>query len=385
MYKNKALYFILLIFILTGCSINQTVTLNQGEELLFDDNVEIEVKTEVNDSAINEDEEQPIVANTFEEEKKEVLEVHFIDVGQGDATLIKNDSYTMLIDAGDRNYSDFLVDYLKSQDVDRIDYIIATHPHADHIGGLSLVIENFEIGKIIMPKVSHNTRTFENLLLTIQENNLRVTSPKVGDIYNLGSSDFVIIAPSSDEYNNLNDYSVGIKLNHGNHAFVFTGDAEETSEREIVKLGLDLNSNVLKVPHHGSRTSSTLEFVEAVNPDIAVFSLGLNNRYGHPHDEILQRYQNTDIYRTDLNGTIVILSDGDLISVKTEKEANSPPEISNLEKEDSEKDFLYIGNKNSKIFHINTCSSLPSEANRIKFKSRDEAINAGHRPCKRCQ
>ena len=230
----------------------------------------------------------------------------------------------------------------------------------------------------------HQKRVFHWHAPQFRNNGLKIKAPKVGDRYTLGNSDFIIISPASENHNNLNDYSVGIKLNHGDNSFIFTGDAEATSENEMVNSGIDLRANVLKVPHHGSSSSSTDSFLKAVNPKIAIFSLGENNSYGHPHREIIKKYENIETYRTDIHGTILVISNGIEVIVKTEK--NSEINISeNKESENKSNEMFYIGNKNSKVFHLDSCNTLPAEQNRIIFKDREDAIDSDFRPCGRCK
>ena len=254
------------------------------------------------------------------------LKVHFIDVGQADSILIVTASDSMLIDAGNNNDGDLIVNYLKSQGIDYLDYVIGTHPHEDHIGGLDDVIDSFEIGKIFMPKHKSTTKTFEDVLLSIQNKGLKVTSPKVGAKYNLGQAEWTILAPSQ-EYKETNNSSIVIKLVFGNNSFIFTADAEEKSEIEMLKTG-NLNSDVLKVGHHGSITSTSYDFLKEVNPTYAVISVGEANRYGHPHKEVIERLteQKVKILRTDELGTIIFISDGDELQYET---INSLESISN--------------------------------------------------------
>lgn len=254
-----------------------------------------------------------------------MLEVHFIDVGQGDAIFIKSGEQHMLIDSGDKHNLNDLVNYLKSHDVSKIDYLIATHPHSDHIGAMAGIIESFEIGKIIMPDVIHSSKTFEDLLDAISNNNLKITKPLIGKEYNIGSASFVIIAPNSTDYSSLNDYSVGIKLTNGENSFILTGDAEINSENEMLNNGISLKADVLKLAHHGSSTSNGNDFLDAVDPSIALISAKKDNSYGHPHVEIMQAMKDRKIqlYRTDEQGTIILISDGRTISAN-----NKPYEIS---------------------------------------------------------
>ncbi|SFI23735.1 competence protein ComEC [Tindallia magadiensis] len=330
------------------------------------------------------------------------LIVHFIDVGQGDATLIQTPGgKTLLMDAGDNGQGDHVVGYLKALGIDTIDALIFTHPHADHIGGGPEVVRAFDIGALYMPKVSHTTQTFENLLLAIEEKGLRVKTAKAGIALELDPAlETMMIGPHSETYDNLNDYSASIRMVHGSNALVITGDAEETAELEMVNSGMDISANLLRVGHHGSSSSSIPEFLQAVDPDYGVISLGADNRYGHPHQEVIQRLQegNIEIYRTDQQSTIIAVSDGESWQFDTQPVTDFSEEWTQEEekakeetKEETDDPTVteppeegYIGNVNSDIFHTSDCNSLPAEHNRIHFNSRDEAIEAGQRPCQRC-
>jgi len=250
-----------------------------------------------------------------------VLRVHYIDVGQADATLLIYNEYAMLIDAGDNATSRDVVRYLQRQGVTALKYVIATHPHSDHIGGMAGVINAFEIETFIMPRVSHTTATFERMIDAIEGNNLNVKAPVPGEVLPFGSAHITVIAPNGDFYDNINNHSVAVRVELGETAFIFTGDAEAISEREMVAEGRSLSARVLKTGHHGSRTSTTAEFLAAVNPEIAVISCGLNNSYGHPHRDVLERLEaaNIRIYRTDLQGNIIIETDGRVLNVITER------------------------------------------------------------------
>ena len=252
-------------------------------------------------------------------QRTDIIEIHFIDVGQGDSILIETSDASMLIDAGENNKGTVVINYLKAQSIEKLDYVIGTHPHSDHIGGLDTVIKSIPVDNIILPPVSHTTQTYEEVLEAIEDADLQITMPVVGDKYTLGPATFTIIAPNSDDYQNLNNYSVGIKLTYGNNSFVFTGDAEALAEKEMLKNGLDLSADVFKLAHHGSNTSNSVDFLDEVDPTFAIISAGIDNEYGHPHSEVLQELslRNTRLYRTDLQGTVVFTSDGKTISVNT--------------------------------------------------------------------
>lgn len=244
------------------------------------------------------------------------LEVHFIDVGQGDAILIKSKDDAVLIDSGTRVYQDRLLKYLNEEGIKGLNYIIASHPHEDHIGGLAHIINNIKTENIIMPEVTANTQSFELLINSIGSNDVNPIIAKSGDIYEIENSKFVILSPNKNRYEKLNNYSVGIKLVYGSSSFIFTGDAEDVSELEMVeRFGQDLRANLLKLGHHGSNTSSTEEFLDAVNPQYAIISLGKNNEYGHPHKEVMDRLEERGItiYRTDMLASIIAKTDGEKI------------------------------------------------------------------------
>lgn len=246
------------------------------------------------------------------------LSVHFIDVGQGDCIYINQGEYNMLIDAGNNEDGEKLVSYLKSLNVNGFDYVIGTHPHEDHIGGMDDIINNFEIENYYMPDKLSTTKTFEDVLDALDAKGLSYNVPKIDDEFKLGDATFKVIY-SGDDTNDINDSSIVLKMTYGDNSFLFTGDA--TSNVEEIILNKDIKSDVLKVAHHGSSYSSTTEFLDKVNPKYAVISVGTNNSYNHPASITLQKLSNRDItvYRTDLDGTIIFTSDGTNLSVQTKK------------------------------------------------------------------
>lgn len=243
------------------------------------------------------------------------LRVHFIDVGQGDSILIQNGEHAMLVDAGENDRSDTVVSYLQSQQIRTLDYVIGTHPHSDHIGGLDTVIRAMDVKRVIMPPIEHTTATFEDVLDAIADKGLKITRPVTGDCYPLGEASFTILAPAGEYKKDLNNWSVGIRLAFGDNSFVMCGDAETDAEADILKTGLELNADVLKVGHHGSHTSTSPAFLKAVSPDYAVIQCGEGNSYGHPHKETMNLLQKEgiQILRTDELGTIIGESDGSQI------------------------------------------------------------------------
>lgn len=252
-----------------------------------------------------------------------LLKVHFIDVGQADAILIEAPTgKKMLVDAGNNDDEKELLSYLRRQEVQELEAVVGTHPHEDHIGSLDAVINNFPVKKVYLPKVVHTTKTFENLLLAVKNNNLKITYAKGGMTISLDPQLKVeILAPNSDEYEELNDYSIVLKITYGNTSFLLTGDAEKISEEEMIERGYDLKADVLKVGHHGSNTSTSQQFLQRVQPQIAVISAGKDNSYGHPHKEVLVRLKKAGvkILRTDEQGHILCVSDGEKITIQENK------------------------------------------------------------------
>lgn len=329
------------------------------------------------------------------------LRVHFIDVGQGDSTLIEKDGHFMLIDAGERDQGQNVVSYLKKQGVEKLDYVIGTHPHSDHIGGMEAVIREFDIGRVILPEKEHTTKIYERLLDAIEDKNIKVTLPRVGDSYELGGASFQILAPNRDYGDNLNNWSVGIRLIYGKNSFVLCGDAEKEAEADMAANGLNLKADVLKLSHHGSSTSSSDRFMDLVDPDYAVISCGKNNDYGHPHKEILEMLKKRRIkaFRTDRLGTIVAVSDGTKVTfpgikgetgergggtLGTESGVNTS---STQEAKPGSGIREYVVNTNTKKFHLPDCKSAASirPENREECSgTRDELIGMGYEPCRIC-
>ena len=253
---------------------------------------------------------------------QQLLKVSFIDVGQADCTIIQYGTSSMLIDAGGNATATALVSKIKNMGITKFDIVIGTHPHEDHIGGMDAVINNFNIGAIYMPKVSNTTKTFEDVLLAIQKKGLTITTPIPGVTFTLGQDvQCTILAPNSSSYPDLNSFSIVIKMVYGSTSFLFTGDAQSDSEKEMLSKGYDIKADILKVGHHGSTSSTSPAFLKAVSPKYAVIFVGKDNTYGHPHQVTLDKLNaaGIKIYRTDLNGTVTFSVTGSNISISTEK------------------------------------------------------------------
>lgn len=257
-------------------------------------------------------------------------QVYFIDVGQGDSELIrlKDSGIDILIDAGTRSTKQELADYLKELGVDDIDILIGTHPHEDHIGGMAKIIEEFPIGTLYLPETSDEmtptTKTYESLLDAVEKMDVTMRTASAGDVLlEEGNISFKVLSPSHTDYDNLNDYSIVTRLKVGDTAFLFQGDAETPVEEEILDSGADVSCDVIKLGHHGSSTSSSRAYLEAVNPSAAVISCGVGNEYGHPHRETMDLLEKLSItpYRTDTQKTLLAETDGKNIVWQTELES----------------------------------------------------------------
>ncbi len=338
------------------------------------------------------------------------LKVHFIDVGQGDSILIQCGDEAMLIDAGTNESESTVVQYLQQQGISRLSYVIGTHPHEDHIGGLDAVISSFDIDTVIMPDATHTTRTYEDVLDALLAKELSITLPNPGDSYRLGGASFTILSPSQEvakeaaAEDDLNNLSVGIRLEYGATSFVMCGDAEGFSEEAMVESGLNLKADVLKVGHHGSSTSSSDAFLDSVDCTYAVISCGRDNSYGHPHQETLSKLNARDIQvlRTDESGTILAISDGNRLTWQT-GDGESTSESQTVFQEDTaiqetageesgseagtNAETSYVLNTNTMKFHLPDCSSVEqmNPDNRMDYQgSRDALLNQGYSPCGIC-
>ena len=370
----------------------------------------------------------------------DTMEVHFIDVGQGDSTLITCGEHAMLIDAGDDTKGTAIQNYLQKRKIKKLDYLILTHPDADHIGGAPVIITKFDIDKVFVSNYEKDTKTYQKLIQALDDKRLKYTTPGVGSQYTLGTAVITILAPN-DKYDNPNDASIALIIKNGSNKFLFTGDAGEDAEKDILDNRISITADVYKVGHHGSKYSTSKDFFKAVKPTYAVISCSKDNSYGHPHAETLNtlRKNGVKVYRTDEEGTIIATADGKKITFNvpasetwkagepTQNSTTSDTSQSTKNKttttqkaddsakgtgdsaaneqntsndtsaavQEPQKDtapsqpagITYVLNKNTHKFHVPGCSSVDT----IKPKnredttmSRDEVIAAGYVPCKRC-
>lgn len=253
--------------------------------------------------------------NTYSTPIEGALEVYFLNVGQADSILIKNNNESMLIDAGNNEDGILLTNYFKSLNITDFKYLIGTHPHEDHIGGLDDIINNFNISNIYLPNAITTTQTFVEVLDSIENKNINYKIPEIGEKLTIGDAVAEVIYTGTD-INDLNNTSIVLRLDYGQTSFLFTGDATEKTEKEIIRQNIE-GIDVLKVGHHGSKYSTSSAFLTRTNPEYAIISVGTPNVYNHPHNETITKLQNKNIkiHRTDKEGTILITSNGNDINI----------------------------------------------------------------------
>lgn len=323
--------------------------------------------------------------------------VYFLDVGQGDCAVILSDGHAMMIDGGDAAHSSYVYSFLRSHGIDHLDYMIATHPDADHIGGLSGALHYAKADMVFCSSYKLNGSPFQDFLKTLNRYNLTINIPEAGDVYMLGSARVEILMPIKGAEKSSNS-SIVLRVVYGDCSFLFTGDSEEMDEAYLLASGQMLESTVLKVAHHGSSSSTSLPFLQAVNPRYAVISVGGHNDYGHPTRSVLNILRNSGVilYRTDMQGIITCQSDGTDLIFSTERNADANTfdhasgysnSIQYIFTPDYEAAAVYtfIVNKNSGVFHKETCGTLPLEKNRLYITGTvQDMLDMHYTACSRC-
>ena len=316
--------------------------------------------------------------NDYPTTQADSLSVHYIDVGQADCALLECAGQYMIIDGGNVDDSDLVVTYLQDQGVEQLHTVICTHAHEDHVGGLAAVLAVYPTEQILSPTRTYSSACFDDFLYYADQQDIAITIPDPGDSFYLGNAEVTVLGPVKS-YADPNNTSIVVKVEFGDTSFLFTGDMEKDAETDMLDYGMDVSADVLKVGHHGSSTSTGYRFLYEVDPEYAVISVGKDNTYGHPHRETVAILADAGVpmLRTDELGTILAVTDGSEITFTWEKQSAQPGDIEPA-------DATYIGNRNSKKFHLPTCNGLPAENNQIVFDSYNEAIAEGYTPCGNC-
>ena len=392
---KKKIIFILILLVLGLASCGKVISFDNSQkaseaEVMSETHLDTEEKITTEEPAS----ETETAAETATDEKATEtetvpeaydLKVHFIDVGQGDACLITCNGHSMLIDGGKSSESDKIYSILKNENIKHLDYIIATHPEADHIGGLAGALNYAIVGAALSPVTDAEGEAFQNLKKYLDMQSVPITVPEAGEVYNLGAAEFKILGPITIGDSDNNN-SIVTRLSCGDTSILFTGDAEEKEEQEILASGENLQCTVLKVGHHGSSTSTSNSWLKAVSPEYAVISCGFENEYGHPTEEVLDRLKakNVTVLRTDLQGDVIFeKKNGEHLCCTVEKNT--------VASEETESDLTvsldYIVNTNTGKFHYPDCKSVKrmKEKNKMYFTGeRQELINRGYSPCGNC-
>lgn len=435
---HKILALFLLLCLITGCTAvpnasvdapNTTAPAAQEqittapEETLPDGPVTLPVATEptLESEDPQDDRPRPTIPQQEQPTQPDVTEppsvpnssgfkVYFIDVGQADAALVVCDGKTMLIDGGNAADSNLIYSFLKNKGVSHLDYIIATHAHEDHAGGLSGALNYATVGTVYCPVKSYDSNAFNNFVKNVEKQGKSITVPSRGAQFSLGSASCTVLAVNTTS--DTNNSSIVLRIVYGSTSFLFTGDAEDDVEKAMISRGVPLKSTVLKVGHHGSYTSTSYQFLWNVMPDYAVISCGKGNSYGHPHDEVLSRLRDADVslFRTDLQGDITCTSNGSTVSFSVSRnwnanvfgdvgnnstkppESPTKPEVTEPDVTDppfgGSEDTDYVLNVNSMKFHYPDCewAEKISDRNRLDYTgSRDDLTQQGYTPCGSCK
>ncbi len=311
---------------------------------------------------------------------REELTITYVDVGQGDCQIAMSKGHTMVIDGGTAENSRKIVAALNRLGVQYVDYVVCTHAHADHCGGLAGVLSVYDAGCVYAPKTQEDTDSYLNFVKAAKSQGIDIQNPKLGERFELGDSMVEILGPVTEEGMVLNNTSIVLKITYKDTSFLFTGDAEYEEEKSIMESGANLRADVLKIGHHGSSGSSSYSFLREVMPEYAIIGVGKDNTYGHPHKETISRLEDlgAHIYTTEKSGDITVVSDGRNITVSVAKNQK------NNKKTAKEQEYMYIGNKKSKKLHASDCKGLPDAKNREYFDNKQEAVADGYTFCRSC-
>ena len=340
---------------------------------------------------------------------EESFELHLLDVGQGQCTLIKNNGHALLIDGGGRSASSFVVSYLKQQEIDTLDCIIVSHYDEDHMAGLIGVLSVFRIGTLMVPSYAGEGDLYNSFAASALSNGCVIIHPKVGTSFQMGNSTIEIVGPINPTNAEENNNSLCIRVIYNNSKILICGDAEQQSEYDMVTSGEDISANIYVVSHHGSSSSSSDLFLDKVSPEYALISCGRNNKYGHPTVETLNRLKsrNIDMFRTDLQGTIIAYTNGDDFRFNMEPSSDWTPgsdpgedvglrqlfvndvdDPETYEHTQVDDNVRYVCNKKTMKFHYPDCQSVyqMNEENRLFTDlERDDLISQGYNPCGSCK
>lgn len=294
------------------------------------------------------------------------LEARFIDVGHGDCTIIICDGEAMIIDGGESGESDRVFTAIHDLSITELKYAVATHPQSDHVGGLPAAFHAANVRALYSPVTEYDNERFRTLMDKAKEMAVPVFVPVAGDVLTLGNATVTVLAPVK-QYKDPNDISIVLRIDYGQHSFLLCADAGVAVEKTLLKAGTNVDADVLKVAHHGSNSATSPEFAQAISPRYSIISCSA--RYDNPDREVLDALYNVprcDVLRTDINGDVVIVSDGETLSVVSE--------------------YYYVGNGNSEIFHRMTCSSVSKmkDSNKVTLYTPEQAEYEGYRPCKNC-
>jgi competence protein ComEC len=317
--------------------------------------------------------------------------VHFIDVGQADAALVLCDGKAMLIDGGNVGDSSRMYTYLKKNDVTHLDYVIGTHAHEDHIGGIAGALNYATVGVAYSPVTSYSSNAFENFKKAVEKHGVSLTVPSVGTTFSLGSATCTVLAVNT--LSDTNNTSIVLRVTYGATTFLFTGDAEREVEEALVNRGANLSATVLKVGHHGSSSSTGYLWLREVMPSYAVISVGTGNTYGHPTEQVLSRLRDAEVktFRTDMQGDIICWSDGSSVTFSVSRNANADVfggiGGNSTQQPETPAGTHYVLNNNSMKFHYEDCSAAQKISSRNRedyYGTREELIEMGYASCGMC-